>query len=97
MWHSCYALFLCCEVASLRFQSISESPMAHWLDGTFAEIKLECCHLMSRRSNNSMYSMYFEDLIESKEFSWQGVWCSEMARYECKTVSLQLYIRKALR
>lgn len=70
MWHSCHALFLCCEVAPLRFQSISESPMAHWLDGTFAEIKLECCHLMSWRFNNPIY---FEELNESKQFSWQDV------------------------
>lgn len=35
------------EISSCQFQSISESPMAHWLDGTLVEIKLERLPLFS--------------------------------------------------
>lgn len=33
--------FWFCPAVATRFQSISETPMAHWLDGTLGEIKLE--------------------------------------------------------
>lgn len=54
--------FPICAVMALwlpvRFQSISESPMAHWLDGTLVEIKLESLSVMHPLLACYMYTAY---------------------------------------